>query len=73
MERYESEGIRYGEMKGYLAEAIYGKLKPFQERRFEIKGNKELVDRVIREGAEKAGKIAKKTLLEVKEKMGLKD
>jgi len=71
--KYEGEGIRYGEMKEELAEVIYKKLKPFQERRVKIEKDKDFVDKVIKEGAEKAKKIAKETLLEVKEKMGLGD
>lgn len=64
------EGIRYSDAKRELAEAIYKELKPIQEKRIEIEKDKKYVDRVIKEGSEKARKIASDTLEDVKEKMG---
>ena len=69
--QYTSEGIKYAELKEQLANAIYKELKPIQRKRKELEKNPEYVDKVIKEGAEKAGKIAGETLKEVKEKMGL--
>lgn len=68
---YMQEGIRYGELKAELAEAIYKELKPIQERRKELEHKTSYVDEVIKNGAEKARKIASETVKEVKEKMGL--
>ena len=70
-ELYESTGLRYGDVKAELAEAIYETLRPLQEKRRELEANPEYVDRVIREGAEKAHQVAMKTVAEVREKMGL--
>lgn len=70
-ERYVQEGIRYGELKANLAEAIYKELKPIQERRNEYENNPKLVDQILEEGREYCSKIAKETMREVKEKMGL--
>ncbi|OGM83778.1 tryptophan--tRNA ligase [Candidatus Woesebacteria bacterium RIFOXYC1_FULL_43_18] len=71
---FESEylgvGVRYDELKSDLAEAIYNELKPIQEQREKYKNNPVLVDKIIKEGAEKASQIAKQTIKEVKEKMG---
>jgi tryptophanyl-tRNA synthetase len=66
---YESGKLRYSDMKQELATAIYEELKPIQERRNQI--TDEEVEKVIREGAEKARKMAQETLKVVKEKMGL--
>ena len=66
---YTKEGVRYGDLKAELAEAIYADLKPIQDRRAEIKSVE--VEKIILEGAEKARKIAGNTLQEVKTKMGL--
>jgi tryptophanyl-tRNA synthetase len=66
-----SEGIRYKELKEKLAEAIYRDLQPIQKKRKELEADSEYVDRVIREGAEKARKIASQTVNQVREKMGL--
>ncbi|OGD61961.1 tryptophan--tRNA ligase [Candidatus Beckwithbacteria bacterium RBG_13_42_9] len=71
-ERYLDSGIKYAELKTALAEAIFKELKPIQEKRKKLEANPDYVERVIREGAEKARAIASKTLDEVKEKMGLK-
>jgi tryptophanyl-tRNA synthetase len=69
---YVNEGLRYGDLKTELAEAIYKELQPIQERRRELEANPEKVEQVINEGAEKARVIAKQTVDEVKEKMGLR-
>lgn len=70
-EKYLGEGVRYGDLKSELAEAIFKELKPIQERRKEFENSPSIVNRIITEGAEKARVIAKETVLEVKEKMGL--
>lgn len=69
--QYMSEGVRYGDLKKELAEAIAAELKPIQAKRRELEANPEYVDQVIQEGAEKARAIASQTVLEVKQKMGL--
>lgn len=68
---YTSSGIRYGDLKQELAQAIYEELRPLQEKRRELENDPEYVDAVIKEGAEKARIVAYQTLKEVKEKMGL--
>ena len=68
---YLSSGIKYSQLKQELAQAIFKELKPIQERRKKIKQDSEYLDRVIKEGTEKARKIARQTLEDVKEKMGL--
>jgi tryptophanyl-tRNA synthetase len=68
---YMHEGIRYGDLKRELADAIYKELKPIQEKRKELEHKTSYVDEVIRSGAEKARMIASETIMEVKEKMGL--
>ncbi len=67
--QYLASGIKYQALKQELTEAIYKELKPIQERRKKL--TDEDLDKVIREGAEKARAIAGETLREVKEKMGL--
>src|SRR3989339_1423873 len=59
--QYQSTGVRYGDLKTELAEAIYKELKPIQEKRKELEANPEYVDQVIKEGAEKARAIASET------------
>lgn len=69
--QFEDGSLRFVELKDKVAEAIYTELKPLQEKRKELEADSAYVDRVIKEGAEKARKIAQQTLCEVKEKMGL--
>ncbi len=69
--KYTGEGLRYSDLKEQLAQAIYEQLKPIQEKRKELEANPEFVDKVIKEGAEKARKAASETLQEVKKAMGL--
>lgn len=69
--QYTESGIRYGELKQDLAQAIYDELAPIQKKRKELEQNPEFVDKVIKEGALKARKVASDTLNEVKKAMSL--
>lgn len=68
---YTGSGIRYGDLKNELAMAIDKELAPIREKRKELESKPEYVDKVIKEGAEKARAIASQTVAEVKTKMGL--
>ncbi len=68
--KYLNVGIRYGDLKNELAEAIFKEIEPIQEKRKIYENDQSLVDKIIKEGAEKASKIAEETIKEVKEKMG---
>lgn len=70
-ETYKTTGIRYGELKAELAEAIYKELAPIQERRKYYEEHPEEVGVILEEGRIYAKKIADETLKEVREKMGL--
>ena len=71
VDAYQKDGIRYGDLKKELAEAIFNELKPIQEKRKELEANSKEVDKIIEEGNQKATEIASGTIMEVKEKMGL--
>ena len=68
---YEDKSLQFVTLKDRIAEAIYAELKPFQERRLKIAADQKYVDEVIRDGASRAHKIARETVREVKQKMGL--
>jgi tryptophanyl-tRNA synthetase len=68
---YEDKSLQFVTLKDKIAEAIYKELKPFQERRLKIAADQKYVDEVIKDGAERARKIAQETVKEVKQKMGL--
>src|SRR3989344_5989206 len=67
---YLGDGVKYSELKENLAELIFKEIEPIQKRRRELESKPEYVDKVIKEGAGKATKIASETLREVKQKMG---
>ncbi len=69
---YRGEGVRYGDIKNELSEAIYEELRPIQEKRADLENNPDYVEKVIREGASRAREIASETVNEVREKIGLK-
>ncbi len=68
---FKAGTLQFSIMKDAIAEAIYKELQPFQKKRAEIIKDQSYVDKVIREGTEKARAIARKTVDEVKQKMGL--
>lgn len=68
---YVTSGIRYGDLKKELAEAIYAELKPIQEKRRQLEVDVAYVDEVIEEGARKARMHAKATAWGVREAMGM--
>lgn len=70
-EMYANGGIRYGDLKAELAEAIDKELAPIRDKRKELESKPEFVEKVIREGAEKARIVSYATITEVKQKMGL--
>ena len=61
------------EDKRLLAEGINRTLEPLRERRRELVDKPEYVDEVLREGARRAQAIARETLGEVREKMGIQE
>jgi len=72
IDQYKTTGVRYGEVKEELSNAIFNSLQPIQDKRRELEQNPEYVNKVIAEGAQKARTAAQQTISEVKEKMGLK-
>ena len=68
---YLGSGIRYGELKSELAEAIFVEIQPIQARRRELEANPDYIKKTIRLGAERARTIAEETLREVRQAMGL--
>jgi tryptophanyl-tRNA synthetase len=66
-----SAGIGCVDCKKLLAEGINSKLAAFREKRASFAAKPKHVAEVLAEGARRAQAIAKKTLVEVKEKMGL--
>jgi tryptophanyl-tRNA synthetase len=68
---YISQGVRYGDLKAELAEAIAAELRPMQEKRAMLEQLPDKVDQIIVNGAERARSLAQETIREVKQKIGL--
>jgi len=64
------EGVGYGKFKEDLAEIIIEGLRPIQEKFDDLMKNKDYLERVYKEGAERASYIANKTLRKVYRKVG---
>lgn len=62
--------MNYGEFKKMVADELVNKLKPIQERYYEILNSKEL-DEILTNGAQKASYFANKMISKVKRKMGI--
>lgn len=69
-EQYNSCSIRYGDMKKQLAEDINIFCAPIRERILDLRENKEYLEKVAKEGAEKARENARKTVAMVREIIG---
>ncbi len=67
---YVGAGIRYGDLKAELAEAIFAYLAPMRERRAELERDLPFVDQIIKSGAQRARAIASATVQETKRQMG---
>ncbi len=69
---FRAGGIGYGDFKQRLFEAIRDYFAPFRERRDELVADPERVDRILREGAERAREVAGATFGRVREAVGLR-
>ncbi|MFE6511750.1 tryptophan--tRNA ligase [Nocardioides sp. NPDC057767] len=66
--KYAGKG--YGDLKKDLAEVVVDYVTPFREKTFEVLEDRDYLDGILRQGAEKAGAVARKTLADVYERVG---
>lgn len=72
LEKQYCEGsISYKESKELLAEKINKFLNPIREKKAELDKNPKLVEKILKEGAERAAAEAEKMIKEVKKKIGV--
>jgi tryptophanyl-tRNA synthetase len=64
-------GMRYGDLKKTVAEAVVAGLEPIQNRYREITGEPGYLKRILRESAERVSPVANSTVRLVKERMGI--
>ena len=68
---HDFAGKGYGDFKKAVGEAVVEELRPIQEKFADLEKNKDYVEAVYKEGAERANRISSKTLFKVKKKCGL--
>ena len=66
----EFDGKGYGDFKMAVGEAVVSVLKPLQDEAARLEKDKDYVDSIIKENAEKASYYAMKTLRKVQKKVG---
>ena len=71
-EKWNDCSLRYGDMKKQLAEDMVKVLNPIRERIQEFSSNTELLDKIARQGAERARESAAATLNEVRKIIGFR-
>lgn len=71
-EKWNDCSIRYGDLKKQLAEDIVAFNEPIRQRIEEYMANTELLDKIARQGAEKATESAARTIKEVREIIGFR-
>jgi tryptophanyl-tRNA synthetase len=64
-------GIGCVDCKNKLADNMIGHFTPYWQRRDELRADPKRVRDILHAGAEKAGKVARETMSEVREKLGL--
>ena len=69
-DKWNSCEIRYGDMKKQLAADICALINPIRERILDIQSNNAFIEKVARDGAERAHESAAKTIREVREIIG---
>lgn len=71
-EQVEAEfaGKGYGDFKTACGEAVVEMLRPFREQVEDLMKNKDYLDQVARQGAERAERLAMRTLTKVQKKVG---
>jgi tryptophanyl-tRNA synthetase len=70
--RYRAGGMGYGEAKKLLLEKINAYFGPFRERRKQLASNPEQVEKILRQGAQKARAEARQTMALVRQAVGMK-
>jgi len=66
----EYNGKGYGKFKDAVADSVIATLEPIQQRYDQISADKAYLQEVLQDGAERAGKLAHKTMLKIRKKIG---
>jgi tryptophanyl-tRNA synthetase len=70
-EHYKRGGLGDVKIKRFLFNVLNEELKPIRERRLELSQNMDYIDKVLKEGTEKARVVAKENIKKFKEAIGI--
>jgi tryptophanyl-tRNA synthetase len=70
-ENYRAGGLGYGTVKKRLAELLIEYFRPYRQKRTELENNLDFVEQLLKNGAERAGTVARRTLAGVRQAVGL--
>jgi tryptophanyl-tRNA synthetase len=70
-DHYNNCSIRYGDMKKQLAEDMVNFVKPIREKATELQRDEALLQRILKDGAEKAHESAAYTIKEARKLIGI--
>jgi tryptophanyl-tRNA synthetase len=71
-DRYRKGGVGYGHTKKRLVELLTEYFQPYRDKRKELVKDPAYVEKVLTDGAQRARTLARKTLDEIREAVGLK-
>jgi tryptophanyl-tRNA synthetase len=71
-DRYRAGGLGYGDAKKLVIEQIDRRFAGARDKRRELERQPERVEAALRSGAERAGKVARETMRQVREAVGLR-
>ena len=66
----EFAGKGYGDFKQACGEAVIEMLRPFREKTEDLMKNQDYLDELCKQGAERASRVAMRTLSKVQKKVG---
>jgi tryptophanyl-tRNA synthetase len=69
--KYRQGGIGYGQAKKRLGELLIEYFKPYRQKRAELEKNIDYVQKVLKEGAQRAAAVAEKTLKKARKAVGI--
>ena len=70
-DKYESGGMGYGTVKKRLVELVHEYFQPYRQKRADLENNRDYVEKVLADGAERARAVAAVTLDKVRKAVGL--
>lgn len=70
-EKYLAGNFGYGEAKKMLFQKLLELFQPYRQKRIELQNNLDYVEKVLKTGAKKAREVARKTIDEVRAKVGI--